>query len=216
MQLFTRDTMVKTKQSETPLIQKTERSNDELIQDILSNTLKMLSNRRYVVDDQLQPLLNLDEPNMTSYANSEYTVTANNGVIYAIKITLEAGTTHKAGSSIANFAEAYPGPKIYACSAPTSEVIKYGNRNQIQVIDEQFLRYDLLEHDLQPKFELLSPKEQRLMLRDYAVTRAVLPDMAYNDRVARYFDLPVGTIIRIVRPSPQTGVAVVYRRIVPK
>ena len=206
----------RSKPSEPPTIQKTERSLEEQMEDIFRNVLKMLSNRKYVQDDQLKPLLDLDNMQLVENEDSEYTVTANNGVEYAIKITMEPGTTYKAGSPIANFAEAYQGRKIYVCGTPASEVVNYGNRNQIQVIDKQFLRFDILEHELQPKFELLSPKEQQLVLKDYAIAKAVLPDMLHSDRVARYFDLPVGAIIRIVRPSAQTGIAVTYRRIVSK
>lgn len=205
--------------SKASSVQKTERTSEEMIQDILNNVLIMLSNRRYLEDGNLQPLLDLKQPELTVYDDNEYTVVARTGNQIAIKITMEPGNTHRAGSPIANFAESYPDalqhPKIYVCSSPASEVRKYGNKNGIQVFDQQYLRFDLVQHELQPKFELLSPKEQKAFLKDYVIQKAQLPDMLYSDRVARYFDLPVGSIIRIIRPSSQTGLAPpTYRRVV--
>lgn len=205
--------------SKTSFVQKSERSSEEIIEDILNNVLTMLSNRFYLQDGDLERLLDLENPELVTYDDNEYTVVARNGNKIAIKITMEAGNTHRAGSPIANFAEAYPDatkhPKIYVCSVPASEVRKYGNKNGIQVFDKQYLRFDLLQHEFQPQFEMMSPKEQKAVLSDYLIQKSELPDMLYSDRVARYFDLPIGSIIRIIRPSVQTGLAPpTYRRIV--
>jgi len=80
---------------------------------------------------------------------------------------------------------------------------------------EIFFDYELLvniiDHALQPKFEVLSEKERENLFKSYQIKIEEMPEMLTTDRIARYYKLKENDIIRIIRPSITSGYSIFYR-----
>lgn len=83
---------------------------------------------------------------------------------------------------------------------------------------EVFFHYELLvniiDHDLQPKFELLSKKDTEEFYNSYKVKSTEIPKMLSTDKIARYYNAKPEEVFRIIRPSITTGYTVFYRKVV--
>lgn len=73
----------------------------------------------------------------------------------------------------------------------------------------------ILEHELVPKHEVLSPEEALKILKKLGITPDKLPWIRASDPVARAIKAKPGDIVKIIRKSPTAGEAVVYRYVVP-
>lgn len=76
--------------------------------------------------------------------------------------------------------------------------------------------FDLMEHYLVPKHELVAKEKETEILKTFGCTKDQLPRISKNDDiVARYFGANIGDIFRIYRKSPTAGISVYYRVVVP-
>ncbi|MEM3123937.1 MAG: DNA-directed RNA polymerase subunit H [Nitrososphaerota archaeon] len=71
--------------------------------------------------------------------------------------------------------------------------------------------FDIAEHSLVPKHELLSNEEAEELLKRLDVTRQQLPYILSTDPMVKKLGAKVGDIIRIKRVSETAGEAVYYR-----
>jgi DNA-directed RNA polymerase subunit H len=72
----------------------------------------------------------------------------------------------------------------------------------------------ILEHELVPEHEVLSPEEAEEILEKYGISRYQLPLITIDDPIVKLLKAKPGDIIRIKRKSPTAGIAVVYRVVV--
>lgn len=83
---------------------------------------------------------------------------------------------------------------------------------------ELFFEYqfmiNLVDYCLVPKHELLSEEDGDKILKEYNMLPSNMPKIFSSDPVIRYYNMPVGGIVRIIRPSKLSGEAVYYRIIV--
>ncbi len=77
------------------------------------------------------------------------------------------------------------------------------------------LRSKILEHELVPKHEIVSPEEAVEILRRYGIRPEQLPWIRSSDPVVRAIGAKPGDIVKIIRKSPTGGEIVVYRYVVP-
>ncbi|MET1159975.1 MAG: DNA-directed RNA polymerase subunit H [Thermoprotei archaeon] len=73
---------------------------------------------------------------------------------------------------------------------------------------------NILEHELVPKHEILSPEEAEKILRKLNVKPYQLPWISIEDPVVKAIGAKPGDIIRIIRKSPTAGVSIAYRYVV--
>lgn len=73
----------------------------------------------------------------------------------------------------------------------------------------------VLEHELVPRHELLSPEEALKILKKLGITPDKLPWIRASDPAARAIKAKPGNIVKIIRKSPTAGEIVVYRYVVP-
>jgi len=73
----------------------------------------------------------------------------------------------------------------------------------------------ILEHELVPKHEVLSPEEALKVLKKLGITPDKLPWIRASDPVARAIRAKPGDIVKITRKSLTAGETVVYRYVVP-
>ena len=83
-----------------------------------------------------------------------------------------------------------------------------------EVFLEKELIINILDHVLQPKFEVLTKNERIQLLDDYKTYKKQLPRMLETDPVARYYNMKPGDIVRIIRQSITTCDAIYYRIII--
>jgi DNA-directed RNA polymerase subunit H (RpoH/RPB5) len=89
------------------------------------------------------------------------------------------------------------------------EKLPYDKTNDISIRIELFaeheLKYNILKHILQPKFEILSNEESKELKKKYGNK---FPIMLHTDPVARFYDCESGRFIKII--CKKTGI-VSYR-----
>lgn len=75
------------------------------------------------------------------------------------------------------------------------------------------MRPNILEHELNSQYELLTRDQERQVLDSLRAGRTEIQQLPEADLSVRYIGACPGDIIRIIRPSPLTGTAIVYARV---
>lgn len=75
-------------------------------------------------------------------------------------------------------------------------------------------RFNVLEHELVPKHEIVPPEEAVRILKELGVQPWQLPWISAEDPVVKAIGAKPGDIIRIIRKSPTAGVSIAYRYVV--
>jgi DNA-directed RNA polymerase subunit H (RpoH/RPB5) len=178
----------------------------------------MFSNRIYIDNNgNKQPLIDLEqaERNLKEGENGIFLLKANNGDNYAIKIIFQKLKTIGKQSVIMEFIKEYPKhKKIIVATDFNNKILEFAVKNHSQLFRESSLMSDLISHDEQPKFELLSPTEMELVKKEYNINEYTSLRLQRSDPITKYFALKKGDIIKIIRPSPISGSSIVYRMVV--
>ena len=74
--------------------------------------------------------------------------------------------------------------------------------------------YNIFDHHLVPKHELLSKKEAEELMKEFHIRPYQLPYIRTSDPTAEVLGAKMGDILRIIRKSPTAGEVVVYRYVV--
>jgi DNA-directed RNA polymerase subunit H (RpoH/RPB5) len=95
-----------------------------------------------------------------------------------------------------------------------NQIVEYENT---QLLYEEEMLTNALDFELQPKFEpfdLNDREEMNKFFKEYYCNKAQLEKMDDNNPVARFLDLKIGQMMRIIRPSEVSGESAAYRIIV--
>jgi DNA-directed RNA polymerases I, II, and III subunit RPABC1 len=107
---------------------------------------------------------------------------------------------------------------IKDCITPfaRSEIEKIQRENLVivEVFTEKELLFDITEHELVPKHELLCDAEKEQLLKDFSLKEAQLPRILITDPICRYYGLQKRDIVKITRPSETGGKYINYRIVV--
>jgi DNA-directed RNA polymerase subunit H (RpoH/RPB5) len=90
--------------------------------------------------------------------------------------------------------------KLSLCILPNTEVF-----------NEAFLMINILEHIDCPEYEILTEEEGKEVLDSYILKKNEMMKILSDDPIVKYFNLKRGDIMRIIRPSEQSGQNIVYR-----
>lgn len=184
---------------------------------ILTNVIKMLSNRVYLDDGVMKPLLNSDHAieNIDNRGDNTYVINTNNNESYAIKIVFSTISTTGKQSIISEFFRDYDSyKKIIVARDYINKIYKYVIKHNTQIFREESLLEDIISHADQPKFEILSPKEIEQLKSEYNVSDYTIKKMIRSDAIAKYLALRKGDVVRIIRPSPTSGEGIDYRIVI--
>jgi DNA-directed RNA polymerase subunit H len=96
----------------------------------------------------------------------------------------------------------------------TSAAKVKAKKGRIELIPRIFPAFNIFEHELVPKHELLTPEEKMKILTEYRVQPYQLPRIRAADPAAKAIGARPGDIVRIIRKSPTAGKYVSYRYVV--
>lgn len=184
---------------------------------IVKNTLKMLSRRIYIdKDGEKHPLIILEEAekSIQDVGDNTYTIKADNGVVYAIKVIFQKLTSVTKQSAFSEFLLDYSSnkyKKIVVATEFNNKIAELASKNQTQMFEEHKLLQDIADHQYQPKFQLLTPKQIERVKEEYNANNYTIKKFVKIDPMIRYFALKRGDVVRIIRPSPTAGFAIDYR-----
>jgi len=75
-------------------------------------------------------------------------------------------------------------------------------------------KFNIFDHVLVPKHEILSEKEEKELLEKLGVTKEQLPKIKKDDPAVKALGAKPGQIIKITRKSHTAGVSIYYRVVV--
>ncbi len=73
--------------------------------------------------------------------------------------------------------------------------------------------FNVLEHELVPKMEIISKKEQEELFKKYNITKDKLPKMLSSDPEAKALGAKVGDVVKIIREDPHARY-IYYREVI--
>jgi len=96
----------------------------------------------------------------------------------------------------------------------THAVKQSAEKKGIELLPRTFPVFDLFEHKLVPKHEILTQKEVEQLLAEYRVQPYQLPQIKSSDPCVKAIDAKPGDILRVIRKSPTAGIHIAYRYVV--
>lgn len=103
---------------------------------------------------------------------------------------------------------------LVASGRYTNAAKQAAKKKHIELLPKTFPVFDIFEHVLVPKHEILTPEEREKVLAQYRVKPYQLPQIKASDPAAKAIGAKPGDILRIIRRSPTAGEHVTYRYVV--
>lgn len=194
-----------------------QKSESQKVSIIVDNILRMLSKRIYIDENGDKfPLINYEEATnqIVDHKDNVFTIKANNGINYAFKIMFSKLSSFDK-SDIKDFTKKYSEHKKIIVAKDynnrTLDKIDKNSKQDTQLFYESSLMQDILDYFDQPRFEMLSPKEKELVMKEYNLSEYTMKKIKSSDPISKYFALKKGDVLRIIRPSPIAGETIDYR-----
>lgn len=206
----------------TPHLIPIEINIDKKINILLTNVIKMLTNRKLLKEENLEK--NID--NIIKNKNDDliFDIKLDFPEVYypkdknilSLKILNQKISSINKGSAISDFLNSkINNPKIVILNGIQSKAKEQiFNFPYTEVFIEHELMINIVEYVAFPKHELLSEEESKSVLEEYNVKKKEMPKILSGDPASRYFNAKPNQIFRIIRPSEITGVAVSYRYVI--
>jgi DNA-directed RNA polymerase subunit H (RpoH/RPB5) len=184
-------------------------SEQEKIEIIIKNFVIMLYNRNYFIDGNLEELI---KDGIKNLANYETFVKYNNKLFY-LKIISYKLNTIKKSEDIEKFLNNHIDDKkiftiIQGSNKIEKQLLEYNNTEVFNDVD---LLVNIIDNNLVPKHILLSDKQAEEILTEYKVKKENLTRILSSDRIAKYYNVKPGQIVKIIRPSITAGEEIAYR-----
>ncbi len=192
--------------------------------EVLTNIIKMLTNRKLLNINKLEENINtitsknvdtevykikLDFPEI--YYKKEV------GEYFFVKIIDQRITGITKSTPIGEFLyDKKSAPKLVIVPEVSNKIlsqIQYSFPNT-ELFSERELMMDLVSHVSVPKHELLNDEQVKDVLSDYLLRKREIPKMFVTDPVSRYFNAKEGNVFRIVRYSELSGYSIYYRLVI--
>ena len=87
-------------------------------------------------------------------------------------------------------------------------------KKDIELLPTKYPIFNIFEHVLVPKHELLSEEEAKDVLEQYHIKKFQLPAIKASDPAAKAIGAKPGRIVKIYRESPTAGLHIVYRVVI--
>lgn len=96
----------------------------------------------------------------------------------------------------------------------THAVKQSAKKKNIELLPKTFPAFDIFEHNLVPRHEILSEDEKSGLLSRYRVHAYQLPQISSSDPAAKAIGAQPGDILKIRRKSPTAGEHIAYRYVI--
>ncbi len=197
-----------------------EKSHHHALNDVKTNLIKMLMNRGFIKEENLQKHINKiieDENDDREYivsldSDSNYNTTIPNKKIY-VKIFDYKITSVNDKSAIGGFISKFDSEyKILIVQdiTPKSENIIQSYTTQSEVFKITELMINIVDHVFVSKHIVLSKDEAEEVYQAYRAKKRDMMLIKSNDPVARYYAMKLGEIVKIIRPSVMVVEAPAY------
>lgn len=197
-----------------------EKSNDDIRKTILTNIIKMLTERKLLkkenLDINIENILKVKSDNLVYIVPLDKYVDENSKN-FAIKIVFQKITAINKSFGISDFLVEYKmNPKLIVVKDISKKAQQHilNNYENTEIFLEKELMINIIDHVLVPKHELLSQDEVQLFFEKYNVKKRNIPRILSTDPIARYYNMKPGDICRIIRPSEKSGYVPTYRIVV--
>lgn len=191
--------------NQTPI----EYNENEKIDIILTNTVKMLYNRGIIVNEQIALKNILEQKNDENQYNVETTLGN-----YIIKILPQKITTKSKSSNIYEFLmENKKNHTIVIVLQITNKLITdmQSEFKNTEIFREFDFMTDKASYCFVPKHELLSDEDVKKCIEEYKIKKRDMAKINSFDPMAKYFNAKPGQIFKIIRASPISAVEISYR-----
>jgi DNA-directed RNA polymerase I, II, and III subunit RPABC1 len=134
-----------------------------------------------------------------------------------VLVAIEDKLTLSVAKAIATHAEQVGAVRLIAAfganptSAARAILVEHVGNRHIEFFTHAELGFDIMKHELVPKFEVLENEEVAKVLQTYRIKHAQLPRMHVSDPCARYLGLARGQVVRVTRASAEYGASIAYR-----
>ena len=184
--------------------------NEEGIKNLVfENTAKMIAARK---SESWEPIF---QQFKTNFDNDTTWFRSGDDKI-AVKLLFRKITTIRKIEDIEDFLDKYKNhykfvivskitPKAY------KQFIEYDN---LEVFFDDDLLINKIDHIFVPKHILLTQEEQDQIKKEYGFKRIEIGIIKQSDPIARYYNIKPGSIVRIERPSVNSGITVYFRQCV--
>lgn len=194
-----------------------EQNNDDIKKTVLTNSIKMLTERGLLNATQLNDnikkvITGISDDNM-------YTIELMNKKKYNIKIINQKITAISKQSNISEFLERFSNHhNILIIKEGSKKVLQtiHADYPETEVFIEAEMMINLAESDQVPKHETVEKDsvEYKKFFEEYLVTKRQMPLIFVSDMAARYYGMKSGDLCRIRRPSKNAGYVNAYRLVV--
>ena len=93
----------------------------------------------------------------------------------------------------------------------TKETTKKTTKSKSKTVE---LNFDISQHVLVPKHELLSESEKEKVLKELGIELRQLPKIKVKDPAIRHLNAKPGDVVKITRKSPVAGEIIYYRSVI--
>ncbi len=96
-----------------------------------------------------------------------------------------------------------------------THAVKQGaKKKNVELLPKSFPVFDIFEHALVPRHEILTEKEQKQLLAQYKIQPYQMPQVKSSDPAVKAIGAKPGDILRIIRKSSTAGEHIAYRYVV--
>lgn len=194
---------------------KIEKNSRDVVNSILTNIIKMLTNRGLLAESDLDKNIKNLLDNIAE--NMIYVIKLNNNKKLALIIVPHKITAVHKSYGANEFLEKYgKHRKIVVVRDIAKKAKQYITTNYpgTEIFLEDELMFNLVDHHLIPKHILLTKEEGKKVKSEYNLTNKNAPKILHTDPVARYYNMQIGDICKILRPSDKAGTTPSYRLVI--
>lgn len=194
----------------------TQKNDSDINKTVLTNIILMMTERNLInksnANNVIKKLIDTKTNSMVYKVELDHPKEKLIIKILSVKVT----SVGKKSETI-NFLNKYKGRRkllvVKSINAKTRKKIVIEHDNT-EIFLEEELMHNLIDHELVPNHIVLSDDEADAMCVEYKCKKHELPKLFDTDPVARYYNMKLGDVCKIMRNSLTTGVSLSYRLVV--
>lgn len=197
------------------------KGDDDITSTVITNSIKMLTERKLLSIDNLDKNIALyknirnDDNLYKIQLDKKYENSDENYILIKL-IQLKITGLSKAPGVNEFLSSNKSTPKILIVKDITQKIIR--DITKIYPNTEIFLEHELMinivDHEIVPKHIPLTKKEIEELYSKYNVKKSQMPLIFESDPISRYYNMKQGDVFRIIRASGKSGQTVTYRLVI--